>query len=138
MLGEAGRIRAAWEALPTGGGGGTAPGAWQTYTLEAGHTVDSSADNPAWRDMNDGTVQVYCGRVLAGDAVAAHATYVVTPAGFPALVRQSDFSNNIQIRTNGTLVTKSAAAAGGADAPERAGERVHGAEGVTHPLGPHP
>ena len=111
----------AWTALPTGGGGGTTPGAWQTYTLEAGHTVDSSADNPAWRDMNDGTVQVYCGRVVAGSTVAANATYVVTPAGFPALVRQSDFSNNIQIRTNGTLVTKSGAATGGQMPPNGQG-----------------
>lgn len=71
--------------------------------------------------MNDGTVQVYCGRVLAGDAVAANTTYVVTPAGFPALARQADFSNNIQIGVNGTPVTKSAAAAGGQMPPSGQG-----------------
>lgn len=111
----------AWTDLPTGGGGGTAPGAWQEYVLDAGHTVDSSADNPKWRNMNDGTVQVYCGRVLAGAAVAANATYVATPAGFPALARQADFSNNIQIRVNGTLVSKSAASAGGQMPPNGQG-----------------
>lgn len=102
-----------WKTAPTGGGGGTAPGAWQDYVLDAGHTVDSAADNPKWRNMNDGTVQVYCGRVLAGPAVSAYATYVATPAGFPALARQADFSNNIQIRVDGSLVLKGAAAAGG-------------------------
>lgn len=71
--------------------------------------------------MNDGTVQVYCGRVLAGDAVSANATYVVTPAGFPTLARQADFSNNIQIRVNGTPVTKGAAAAGGQMPPSGQG-----------------
>lgn len=111
----------AWTALPTGGGGGGAPGAWQDYVLDAGHTVDSAADTPKWRNMNDGTVQVYCGRVLAGSAVTANATYVAPPAGFPALARQADFSNNIQIRVNGTLVSKGAAAAGGQMPPSGQG-----------------
>ena len=111
----------AWTDLPAGGGGGTAPGPWNDYVLDAGHTTDSPADTPKWRNMNDGTVQIYCGRVLAGAAVSANATYVATPAGFPALARQADFSNNIQVRVNGTLVTKSAAAAGGQMPPNGQG-----------------
>lgn len=100
----------AWEALPTGGGGGTTPGAWQTYTLIAGLTVEDPADQPAWRDMGDGTVQVYTGRVLngTGGQLAAFASYVEAPAGFPTLTRQSDTWNNLQVRATGVLVTKSA------------------------------
>lgn len=99
----------------------SAPGAWQEYVLDAGHTVDSSADSPKRWNVNDGTVRVYCGRVLAGSAVAANATYVAAPAGFPALARQAGFSNNIQIRVNGTLVSKGAAAAGGQMPPSGQG-----------------
>ena len=91
------------------GGGGTA-GPWTPYTLIAGLTVEDPNDQPAWRDMGDGTVQVYTGRVLngTGGQLAAFASYVEAPAGFPTLTRQSDTWNNLQVRVTGVLVTKSA------------------------------